>query len=82
MENFLYHSKILIDADTGTLPLAWKKDSVFMRHSEIFNVICMKNFYKMAAETIYKFNARKPLLGMRGINVEVHYIGIGKSSDF
>ena len=46
----------------GALPLAWEKDSVFMQHSEIFNVICMKNFYKMATETIYKFKARKPLL--------------------
>lgn len=30
----------------GTLPLTWEKDSVFMRFSKVFAVICMKNFYK------------------------------------
>lgn len=35
------------DKLVGTLPLAWEKDSVFMRHSEVFAAICMKNFYKI-----------------------------------
>lgn len=30
----------------GTLPLAWEKESVFMRLSEVFAAICTKNFYK------------------------------------
>ncbi len=33
------------------LPLTWEKDSVFMRHSEVFAAICMKNFYKIFHKT-------------------------------
>ena len=33
----------------GTLPLAWEKESVFMRLSKVFAAICMKNFYKITA---------------------------------
>lgn len=30
----------------GTLPLAWEKDSVFMRLSKVFAAICNQIFYK------------------------------------